>query len=250
LANGADMQYKDNPVFVMLDHMFGSSLKKIATGVGMLEDIEPDDDLLDCLQFAHRFMTNSVGRLKVVLERYLPSIKQEGLDLKVLDLKALLTETRHSIVGNEERVQIDVPDDLPIIGPKWGMVALFENLINNALKAGAQNITIEASVVEGRVVVKVHDDCPDLMERDLLDNLFVRAIHGSDGNGHGCRVANALLTDLTSILVNNPFEAARLGFSSIEGQHTTSIEMVQNTDESGNITEKYVLLQLPMPSLN
>lgn len=73
---------------------------------------------------------------------------------------------------------------------------LVDNIINNAEKAGASNLTVLASEIKGTVTISFKDNGSGLPKNIKPDQLFEKGVTTTDGSGLGLYHARQIVSDL------------------------------------------------------
>jgi signal transduction histidine kinase len=104
-------------------------------------------------------------------------------EFMLLDIVAVAHEVKQVIFFGTSAVQIVGVPDAWIMGSKYELMRIFQNLLKNSLEAGATRITTEFSTRAGKVYLAVSDNGPG-MDEDRVH----RVMHGgftSKENGTG-----------------------------------------------------------------
>jgi signal transduction histidine kinase len=111
----------------------------------------------------------------------LASKKASGLAL--LDVVAVATEVKQVIFFANPAVQITGPSEAWILGSKYELMRVFQNLLKNAIEEGATRVVAEFKVEAAHVIVLIKDNGPGMDEERVR-----RVMHGgftSKENGTG-----------------------------------------------------------------
>jgi K+-sensing histidine kinase KdpD len=113
----------------------------------------------------------------------------DGLVARVLDV----------LVADEDRVDVDLPDDIPPVEVDPGQIErALVNVIENALKFSdsATRVALRATTEAGEVFLRVTDSGPGIPahERERVFEPFVRgAVEGDRGSGLGLAIARGFV---------------------------------------------------------
>jgi signal transduction histidine kinase len=105
--------------------------------------------------------------------------RDKDLKREDLELVAIARHVRETVVGKAEKrqmtVNVDVPDDLHVLGDPEGVERALLNLVDNAVKYGKESgvVEIRAKREGGEVVIEVQDDGEGI-EAQHLPRLFER----------------------------------------------------------------------------
>lgn len=101
-------------------------------------------------------------------------------------------------IGRDVRIEFKNPQKL-----SWHMKfrpieisMLVDNIINNAEKAGASNLTVLASEIKGTVTISFKDNGSGLPKNIKPDQLFEKGVTTTDGSGLGLYHARQIVSDL------------------------------------------------------
>lgn len=111
----------------------------------------------------------------------LASKKSTGLAL--LDLVGVATEVKQVIFFANPAVQIKGPPEAWILGSKYELMRVFQNLFKNSIEEGATKVTADFRVEDGSVIVAISDDGPG-MDEDRV-RLVMHGGFTSKENGTG-----------------------------------------------------------------
>jgi signal transduction histidine kinase len=111
----------------------------------------------------------------------LASKKASGLAL--LDVVAVALEVKQVIFFANPAVQITGPSEAWILGSKYELMRVFQNLLKNAIEEGATKVVADFKVEAAHVIVSIKDNGPGMDEERVR-----RVLHGgftSKENGTG-----------------------------------------------------------------
>jgi len=147
--------------------------------------------------------------------------EEDIFDPEAISLKELLTEAleRTDPLFAKKDIQhqlICPPDaDLMIMADQDKLLQALLNVIINAVRYAKSRIVVEASLVNGTVVLHVSDDGPGI-QQELMDTLFHRFVKGKDGeSGLGLAISRAIVERCGGLIHanNNKEGGARITFS-------------------------------------
>jgi len=104
-------------------------------------------------------------------------------EFALIDLVAIAYEVKHVIFFGNPAIQIVGLPEAWIKGSKYEMMRIFQNVLKNAIEAGATRVVAEFAMKGGKLAVSVADDGPG-MDQDRIH----RVMHGgftSKENGTG-----------------------------------------------------------------
>lgn len=157
------------------------------------------------LQPAHRELVDNamrnVLRLRILVDDLLAEgqlrAQALGLNYQLFDLRQVIlgaVEAMHSLLQRKgQRVELDVPEALPVNGDPRRMEQVFVNLLANANQHTPKGTRIEITgrISEGEVWVSVCDDGPGIPV-EHADRIFERFSRiGATGSGTGLGLAIA-----------------------------------------------------------
>ena len=124
----------------------------------------------------------SVEKMNSVLLR----LRDEGEARTVFDVDAVIADLarRRGFAG--ERVEVRADEPAPVEADRSAFATVVENLVDNALQAGAGRVELAVEVGDDRVVLAVTDDGPGMSEAFVREQLFEPFVSSKpDGFGIG-----------------------------------------------------------------
>lgn len=181
-----------------VSHDLKSPLVTMTGFLGMLrEDLAAGrtDDLPDSLGRIER-ATSRMGRL---IEDLLQLSRAGRVrdELEEIDVTALVRDLAEELSGRLEATgaKLSIEPDMPhVIADRARLLAVFDNLLNNALKYGANGaaprISVGAAIIEGRTRYFVRDNGPGIPARfhARIFGLFQRLGSQHEGTGVGLAI--------------------------------------------------------------
>lgn len=142
-------------------------------------------------------MLKESGRMKRLIEELLLYTRQSRLELKDVDLGLLLEELKHyaKAKGNEISLSVNIPPLLVVRADRDKITQVLLNLMNNALDAARETITISAKTFDGAVELYVADDGPGIRKEDIdmiFDPFFTTK---KGGTGLGLPICRKIIED-------------------------------------------------------
>lgn len=143
-------------------------------------------------------MLKETRRMRRLIDELLLYTRPARLDIKEIDLTALLEEMNHFARAKSEqiRVSLQVPSFLSVHGDRDKITQVLLNLINNAIEAARSTIVISAGEkAPGQVFVKVSDDGPGVSKDDMgriFDPFFTTK---KGGTGLGLPICKKVIED-------------------------------------------------------
>lgn len=119
------------------------------------------------------------------------------LDLSSFDLKGLVDEVLEALPepeGEQRQITIGLTADRDVEADREQLYRVFDNLISNAVQAGASKIAVREGEVNGRIVIDVEDDGPGLppRARESIFQPFTSSAR-QGGTGLGLAIARDLM---------------------------------------------------------
>jgi PAS domain S-box-containing protein len=165
------------------------------------DDRLPDDVREKCLHT----ITTGLRKAGLIVDNLLSLGKPAGRFIrKSVDLSGVVTEAidAASTHSNMRHVRIDVhfpAEPLMVTGNHDMLVQVFHNVITNALNEmpGGGSISIQGTVVEGQVTVRVTDSGPGVSEEQLkhLFDPFFSASRSGKGTGLGLTLSYFIMKE-------------------------------------------------------
>ncbi len=136
-------------------------------------------------------------RLRRLLEELLDLslLDARGVHLKPkpLPLASVLREIVSEALPTGTTVELDLPDDLTVVADRLVLDRVVSNLLINALRYGAEPITVSAKAGDGQFRITVEDSGEGVSEEILprLFERFARTDSANVGSGLGLSIARA-----------------------------------------------------------
>lgn len=115
-------------------------------------------------------------------ESWRQSTRHQGQG-ETFPLHAAAEETRAVLFFDSARIEVKGSKDVAITGVRYEIVRALQNLLKNALEAGATRVTVNITQAAGRAVLSVADNGsglpPELMETILLKPVVSTKPHGT-----------------------------------------------------------------------
>jgi signal transduction histidine kinase len=152
-------------------------------------------------------------RLRRLLEELLDLSRLDapGINLKPrpLLLASVLSEIVSEALSTGGIVEVDVPDDLVVVADRLVLDRVVSNLLINAVRYGAEPITVSADVGDGELRITVEDSGQGVSEeiRPLLFERFARTDATNAGSGLGLAIGRAYANAHGGDLVYNQGES-------------------------------------------
>jgi two-component system sensor histidine kinase MtrB len=183
-------------------HELRTPLAAMMSATSLVEDRIDDlpPDLCRPVQLLLKDVRRLQGLVLELLELSRLDAGSETRNLEPLRLEDAL-EAVISTCQSDGTIDVDVPDDLQVVADRARFRRVMVNLLDNALRHGAQPISIEAHRERDRIAIQVLDRGPGIGVGDT-ERLFHRffkadAARTRDGAGLGLAIAlqNAKLQD-------------------------------------------------------
>jgi signal transduction histidine kinase len=151
-------------------------------------------------------------RLRRLLEELLDLSRLDARGVSVkprpLALASILGEIASDALSTGATVEIDVPDDLVVVADRHVLDRVVSNLLINAVRYGAEPITVSAEVGDSDLRITVEDSGEGVPEdlRPRLFERFARTDSVNVGSGLGLAIARAYAHAHGGDLVYDPSE--------------------------------------------
>jgi signal transduction histidine kinase len=159
-----------------LRNPLGGALANAAVLREMVDDADPRRPVLDAVM-------RDLERMGALLDSYLAFARAgrpaQG-PVAVADLAAALAAGR-------PQVRATAPADLVVRGDAQLLARALENLVENALQAGARGVAIAARAAGGRALLTVADDGPGI-PAELRERIFEPGFSRRGGTGLGLSI--------------------------------------------------------------
>ncbi len=152
-------------------------------------------------------------RLRRLLEELLDLSRLDARGVSVkprpLVLASVLSEIVSEALSTGVTVEFDVPDDLAVVADRLVLDRVVSNLLINAVRYGAEPITLSAEVGDTHLRITVEDSGEGVSEemRPRLFERFARTDSADVGSGLGLSIARAYAHAHGGDLVYNPGES-------------------------------------------
>ncbi len=198
----------------------------------------------------HRILLQENHRLARLAEQFLTSSRLERgevrLPLATVDVGSLLQEIRLSMLprASERGMQIEIKCDggavATVLANRDALVAVLDNLLDNAIKYGPENsaIALSADASGGRVIFAVSDR-GGMLEADEAKRIFERFYQADDRlsrRGGGVGLGLSIAHKLTELM------AGSVGWKATGEGNSFYVELPAGTAERPPGTER----ELPM----
>ncbi|MEF8788072.1 MAG: GAF domain-containing sensor histidine kinase, partial [Planctomycetota bacterium] len=198
LADDADAGDQEGPAdatSARLAHDFKNVLSAIQMRLSVLEMEHGDDpETVHTISRARRAVKAGRNLVREASAEY-------SSEFKPVDLRELLTECAELQIGGENegtdhKLQLQAPDEAPVMGNRVALRELFNNLLSNAAEAmpDGGRVTVRIREDGDAWTVEVHDEGPGVTE-DARDRIFEPFFSTRSGSGTGlglniaCRIA-------------------------------------------------------------
>jgi signal transduction histidine kinase len=183
-----------------VSHEFKTPLAGIAGGVELLEDHLTEMSAAERKRFLGNISADT-RRLSQLVSRLLDLARADMAQPEAgvaVDLKGPLQRTAMALGGGDLDVAVDLPAGAPLMvaAPEGTVETVLTTLIDNSRRAGARQVKVAATPVDGGVRVSVADDgagVPDA-DRSRLFEPFFTSRRAAGGTGLGLAIARSLLS--------------------------------------------------------
>jgi signal transduction histidine kinase len=151
-------------------------------------------------------------RLRRLLEELLDLSRLDARGVRVrptpLVLASVLGEIVSQALPDGATVELDVPDDLAVVADRLVLDRVVSNLLTNAVRYGAEPITLSAEAGDTYLRITVEDSGEGVSEamRSRLFERFARSESANVGSGLGLSIAHAYAQAHGGDLVYDPIE--------------------------------------------
>lgn len=105
-------------------------------------------------------------------------------EVATVDLHELATETKGVLFFGTNRIEVVGVRGVRVNGIRFELVRLLQNLVKNALEAGASQVVVAAEKANGRVVFSVSDNGSGLPPT-LMDSILKKPVESTKAHGTG-----------------------------------------------------------------
>ena len=147
-------------------HDIRNPLSVIQASLDLFEYVKDDPEKFDKLLERN---SRAVGRITHQIDEVMDFIRQSKLHIEKIHLKEMF-DSLVSEINDIDKIKINLPkNDLEISGDKGKLLALFSNLILNAVQAIGDDgiITISISQLNDAVQIDIEDNGKGVLEKDL-----------------------------------------------------------------------------------
>lgn len=127
---------------------------------------------------------------------YLSKFETKELDERIVDITNIIYESSNNIslgIKKDIDFEIDLEDNLEIIGDEELIEKVFDNIISNAYRYAKKNIKIRGYKSKTAIKIDVIDDGEGI-EADEIEHIFERFYKGKEGNfGIGLSVVKDIM---------------------------------------------------------
>ncbi len=164
------------------------------SSIGQILDRELDSPQHRSLIHA---MLKETDRMKRLIDELLLYTRPSRLDIKKVDIAAVLEELRQYTMVKREDIKFsaDIESSLAVSADRDKLIQVFLNIFNNAIDAARSTISVTAGTSKGRVAITVSDDGPGIGETDMgriFDPFFTTK---KGGTGLGLPICKKIVED-------------------------------------------------------
>lgn len=158
--------------------------------------------MLDDVERLTAFIDRVLAATRLPAERTAQPLQEIGLDGLIRRCVAAVARRSHQ---PEDAVRVDVPADLRLTSDELALAAVFENLIDNAIKYSQQTIDVAVTArpgPRGDVVVEVRDSGIGIPKKDIrrvFERFYrvpVEDVRSRRGTGLGLYVVSTIVHSL------------------------------------------------------
>jgi signal transduction histidine kinase len=111
-----------------------------------------------------------------------------------LDLPSVVKEVLSTVLPGETAVKLTGLPAAAVLGSKYELMRVVQNLIKNALESGAKRINVDVSRHEERIRLAVEDDGPGMSPEDIRKALGGGYTTKVNGTGLGLNICRQIVT--------------------------------------------------------
>jgi signal transduction histidine kinase len=116
-------------------------------------------------------------------ESWRQTTKHAG-EVERVDLFATAEDTKTVLFFGTNRIEVTGAPDLAISGVRFEIVRLLQNLVKNALEAGASQVSVAVSRAGGHIVLAVADNGTGLPAA-VMDSILKKPVESTKAHGTG-----------------------------------------------------------------
>ncbi|AOS44845.1 Sporulation kinase A [Lacunisphaera limnophila] len=105
-------------------------------------------------------------------------------EVDVVDLFATATDTKGVLFFGTNRVEVSGTPETNINGIRFEIVRLLQNLVKNALEAGASQVNVAVTRADGRVVLTIADNGTGLPP-EIMESILKKPVESTKAHGTG-----------------------------------------------------------------
>lgn len=142
-------------------------------------------------------VSKEIQRMKNLIEELLLYSRPSLLNMKDIDLALFFEKFRHYVgsKGEGATLNMDVPFSLSVRGDEDKLTQVFLNLLDNAVNAGAKNISIAAFRENDKAAVSIEDDGHGIKEEHIGKVFEPFFTTKREGTGLGLAVCRKLIEE-------------------------------------------------------
>jgi len=118
---------------------------------------------------------------------------REAVSFEPLDLPSVVKEVLSTVLPGETAVKLTGLPAAAVLGSKYELMRVVQNLIKNALESGAKRINVDVSRHEERIRLAVEDDGPGMSPEDIRKALGGGYTTKLNGTGLGLSICKHIL---------------------------------------------------------
>ena len=119
---------------------------------------------------------------------------KEAVSFEPLDLPSVVKEVLSTVLPGETAVKLTGLPAAAVLGSKYELMRVVQNLIKNALESGAKRINVDVSRHEERIRLAVEDDGPGMSPEDIRKALGGGYTTKVNGTGLGLNICRQIVT--------------------------------------------------------
>lgn len=119
---------------------------------------------------------------------------REAVSFEPLDLPSVVKEVLSTVLPGETAVKLTGLPAAAVLGSKYELMRVVQNLIKNALESGAKRINVDVSRHEERIRLAVEDDGPGMSPEDIRKALGGGYTTKVNGTGLGLNICRQIVT--------------------------------------------------------